>query len=538
MIPTKLSCNFRSRLGQRLALALLLLGTHPSAALAGSADSQPTVSIVGGVIQGRALAAAGGAVFKGIPFAQPPVGNLRWREPLPVLPWSGVRECVQSGPPAAQLSLEWNKAFAASSKEDCLYLDVWTPNCSRNAHKPVMVWVHGGANVAGAGGADLLYDGRSLISHDVVLVVVEYRLGIFGFFAHPDLTRESPHHASGNYAFLDQIAALQWVHDNIAAFGGDPANVTLFGQSAGAIDIMALMASPLSRGLFQRAIAESGPLVAPQARPLAEVELEGRRTGEALGAPAQGALAYLRSLPTETLLRSKDFKVAFAIDQWIYPENPAVAFARGGALAIPLLVGSNAVEFPFSGTPEAMMRSIRETFGDLSPKALALYGLAGSHQAPMTDPLYGDPATQWGSDLMRCPGIVLGESHAVAGNAVWEYQFDRAIPPRPRVGHSSDLPYVFGNLYAKGGQAGDFQDADRRLSATIQGYWTNFAKTGNPNGPGLPAWPRYEPTKRPYIEFTTTADIRVGENQRGSIGDLFRELMAGGAAPMKAAEVK
>lgn len=279
------------------ALACLLLCTGACGPAIPSMGAEPIVSVTGGNLRGRLLEDGAGAVFKGIPFARPPVGDFRWREPMPVVPWPGTRDAWESGPPAVQPPLGWNDKAAAASREDCLYLDVWTPSGPSTARNPVMVWIHGGANVAGAGGFDPLYDGRALISHDVVLVVVEYRLGILGFFAHPELTRESTHHASGNYATLDQIAALRWVRDNIARFGGDPENVTIFGQSAGATDVLALMASPLSKGLFHRAIAESGAPSPTSTLALGEAEEEGARAGEKLGARGGHALGFLRSLP-------------------------------------------------------------------------------------------------------------------------------------------------------------------------------------------------------------------------------------------------
>src|SRR5579872_5222178 len=218
-----------------------------------AADSAPAVAVTGGQIRGGALQ-NGGAVFKGVPFAQAPVGDLRWREPAAVKAWTGVREATAFGAPCAQNA---GGRMQESSSEDCLFLNVWTSEWPARARKPVMVWFHGGGNYAGTASGNN-FDGESLARHGVVLVTTNYRLTIFGFFAHPELTRESAHHASGNYGLLDQIAALQWIHDNIARFGGDPANVTIFGQSAGAVDANVLMTSPLARGLFHRVIAESG----------------------------------------------------------------------------------------------------------------------------------------------------------------------------------------------------------------------------------------------------------------------------------------
>jgi len=512
------------------ALAALLLLFAASAAPARAADSGPVVDVTGGQIQGRTLDGGKGAVFRGVPFARPPVGDLRWREPMPVVPWEGVRDAGKSGPPAAQPDLGWNHADAAAGSEDCLYLDVWTPAAHPKEPLPVMVWIHGGANVAGAGGFDPLYDGRALISHGVVLVVVEYRLGLFGFFSHPELTRESPHHASGNYGVMDQAAALKWVRDNIAVFGGDPGNVTVFGQSAGSMDVLALMASPLGRGLFQRAIAESGPSSLSGRTTRDDAERAGVRTAERLGAPADAALRFLRSLSTETLLKSGAWAPALGADGWVLPETAADAFSKGGEAHVPLIIGTLAIELPMSGTPAQIRKSIEETFGDLAPRALALYGLSGNATGIPADPVYGDLGEQWGSDRMRCGAIVQGEWHSRAGNPTWVYQFCRAIPPHPRTSHSGDLPYVFGNLYSTGSLPGDYQDSDRRLSAAVQTYWTQFAKTGNPNGPGVPTWPAYDGTARHFLNVTASAGIVVADDPRGPVCDLFRELMRRPAA--------
>jgi para-nitrobenzyl esterase len=495
------------------------------------ADAGPVVSVTGGLIRGRLLPDGRGAVFKGIPFAKPPVGDLRWREPMPVVPWAGTRDADESGPPAVQAALGWNDKAASASREDCLYLDVWTPTGPSHGRNPVMVWIHGGANVAGAGGFDPLYDGTALIGHGVVLVVVEYRLGILGFFAHPELTRESLHHASGNYGILDQIAALQWVRGNIAGFGGNPGNVTVFGQSAGSIDVLALMASPLSRGLFHRAIGESGTPAREMTQTLAEAEDAGVRIAAALGSPARGALAFLRSLAPGELLKAGAGIRPFTTDGWVFPDSPAKVWSAGREHAVPLLIGSNAVEFPANGSLDDMRHAMRDVFGDLAPKALALYGIAANDQPTAVDPVYGGVADQWGSDLFRCPAVIHGQWHSAAGNPVWEYEFARAIPPRPRVGHSGDLPYVFGNLWATGSQGGDFQAADRDLSTIIQEYWTNFARTGDPNGPGLPAWPGYDGRGRKYLAFTAAAAVVPGYDERGPFCDLFREVMNRTAAP-------
>jgi para-nitrobenzyl esterase len=488
-------------------------------------DSAPVVTVSGGSIQGTLLAGDSGAVFKGIPFAQPPVGDLRWREPMPVIPWKGIRMAEQSGPPAKQPNQGWNYDASSVSSEDCLYLDVWTPNRVPEGHSPVMLWIHGGGNVAGAGGFDPLYDGQALISHGVILVVVEYRLGIFGFFSHPELTRESPHHASGNYGILDQIAALHWVHDNISRFGGDPGNVTVFGQSAGAMDVMALMASPLSKGLFQRAISESGPMNAGMNGSLADAEEAGANAVGKLSGSRNKDLGYLRSVSPDDLMKLEYRPRVFVADGWVFPSTPYAVWQARREHGVPLLIGANAVEFAAGGSNDEIAADIRDFFKDLAPQALALYGLGGTGGTHV-DPLYGNAADQWGSDnIFRCVGIVEAGWHSAAGHACWQYQFDRARPPAPKVAHSGDLPYVFGNLKATGSMAGDYREEDHKLSAAIQAYWTNFAKAGDPNGSGLPQWTKYELGGKKYLNFTIGAEMILRDNERGPFVDLFREIM-------------
>ncbi len=508
-------------------LCLLLACCAGRAGPPAASAADPVVRVTGGVIRGRLLPDGRGAVFRGVPFAAPPVGPLRWYEPMPVVPWPGVRESDRPGPPPEQPSFGWNARMAADSREDCLYLDVWTPAGPARARLPVMVWIHGGANLGLAGGYEPLYNGRALIRHGVVLVVIEYRLGIFGFFAHPALTQDSPHHAAGNYGLLDQLTALRWVHDNIATFGGDPGNVTVFGQSAGGWNIVALMSSPLARGLVHRAIVESGVPPRTLTRPLREAEQAGIQVANKLHAPAEGTLAYLRSLPPAELLEAGPGINTFTVDGWVLPASPYDVWRERRELPVPLLIGNNAIEIPASGSPADIKDAIRATFGDLAPRALALYGLAGDGGPPPVDPRYGTLADQWGSDLFfRNPAIIHGEWHAAAGNRVWDYEFDRAIPPHPRAQHSSELPYVFGNFPATDAMVtGEFTDADRRLSATLQGYWTNFAKTGDPNGPGVPFWPGYDAKDRRYLIFTPAAEVAEGRNERGPWCDLFRELM-------------
>jgi para-nitrobenzyl esterase len=414
--------------------------------------------------------------------------------------------------------------MAAHSQEDCLYLDVWTPELRPKAALPVMVWFHGGANIAGSAGFDPAYDGVALISRGVILVVAEYRLGIFGFLAHPELARESEHGSSGNYAVLDQIAALKWVQANIAGFGGDPANVTIFGQSAGATDVAALLATPLSEGLFSRAVSESGDDSPAQTRSRDRAETAGVEMARRLGAPASGSLAYLRSLSTADLLKARSSMGHFTVDGWVFPKSPYEVWRDGAARQVPLIIGTNAVELPTPGSPDDLRQAIERELGDLAPKAFALYGLAPGSPAKSPDPVYGDTAAQWGSDAWRSLSILHGEWLSRSGTAVWEYEFDRGIPPNPRATHSGDLPYVFGNFNAKSGNlAGAYTDVDHALSDKVQTYWTNFAKTGNPNGEGAPLWPAYTVAGRAFMRFGMDGQVAAEADQRGPTMALFRD---------------
>ncbi len=283
------------------------------------------VNTTGGKLRG-ASRPSGGAEFLGIPYARPPVGDLRWHEPLPARSWPGVREATAFGAPCSQPMLgDWNKYDSENGKEDCLFLNVVTPAWPPKALLPVMFWIHGGANTGGTASSPLFKDG-TLVQHGVVLVTVNYRLGIFGFLAHPELTRESSHHASGNYGIMDQIAALHWVRDNIAKFGGDPKNITVFGQSAGAQDTNLLMISPLSKDLFHRAILQSGSAISPPIPSLAETEQVGEKMAATLKAPTgDGAIKYLRQLHPQTLLQGLASQPVLAgpnIDGWVIPHPP------------------------------------------------------------------------------------------------------------------------------------------------------------------------------------------------------------------------
>uniref|UniRef100_Q01RM8 Carboxylic ester hydrolase n=1 Tax=Solibacter usitatus (strain Ellin6076) TaxID=234267 RepID=Q01RM8_SOLUE len=492
-----------------------------AATAAPSADSGPEVAVSGGKIQGR-LASYGGAVFQGIPFAQPPTGELRWREPLPVKSWTGVRAATAFGAPCMQ-------GGSGKSSEDCLYLNIWTPEWPSKSRHAVMVWFHGGGNFAGAA-TDPLFDGEILARHGVVLVTSQYRLGVFGFFAHPELAKESPHHVSGNYGLLDQIAALQWVRNNIAKFGGDPGNVTIFGESAGSLDVNVLMASPLGRGLFHRVIGQSGPVVAPP--PLTEAEKKGEALALKLTTSGQPGLRGMRALSSAELQKATGQGLSFlgptlgvVVDGWVFPESPMKVFASGKEHRAGLLLGNNARElqrpfFPMTGT---LTQAITEQYGPLADRALALYGL-NSGAEPQPDPILGTAMAQWATDSQfRCGSVAELVWHTGAGSPGYQFQFSRAAPGREAAGaaHGTEVPYVFGNL-GRAANSPEYDSIDQQVSAAMQTYWTNFAKTGDPNGGGLPRWPKFDPAVRSYLEFTGAGPV-AREGLRRKVCDLFTE---------------
>jgi para-nitrobenzyl esterase len=492
-------------------------------ALAASAD--PPVQVTGGRIAGRVIP-AGGASFKGIPYAQPPLGDLRWRSPVPVKPWNGVRDASTFGPACTQQISTWNQQEAQGNQEDCLYLNIWAPEWPPKSTKPVMVWLHGGGNTGGAASVDY-FDGTSLSRRGVVLVTINYRLGLFGFFAHPGLTTESPHHSSGNYGLLDQVAALQWVAGNIAKFGGDPRNVTLFGQSAGAVDTGYLLASPLSKGMIHRAIQESGPPIRGAAR-LAKAEELGTNFARAMNAPAgPNGVKFLRSMSSADLQKAavaargeNGPPTGPVVDGYVLPESAARIFAAGRQLPVPLIIGNNAREQGGPASPELLRKAIAVNFGSGAPTAEEFYGVATDGKGN-DDPLYGPAAIQFSADTRyRCGAVAEAIWHSDRKLPVYEYQFDRAIAGRPATQHSAELPFVFGNLLPGGFLGGPFGGADRAISSDVQEYWTNFAKRGDPNGGTLPRWPKFDASARAYLEFTDNGPVPK-EGLRRAMCDIY-----------------
>jgi len=456
-------------------IALLAVGMTGTPALA---DDGATVPVTGGAIQGEARGE--GAVFRGVPFAAPPVGDRRWKPPGPVVAWSGTRQATVSGAPCLQRSYGWNARDAADSREDCLFLDVRTPSLTTGARLPVVVWIHGGANRAGSARGTVE---SSLVEQGVVLVSIQYRLGAFGFLSHPELTAEG-RGASGNYALMDQIAALRWVRDNIAAFGGDPGNVTIVGHSAGGQDVGLLMVAPDARGLFHKAVEQSGTAgFGLPPRTLKQNEKLGEDLARAAGARD---LAGLRVVPGPALLDAADgLKPPIADDGFVWlqavvdgaviREAPAKTLVAGRQAKVPLLIGNSANELSLYGGAANARAWIAAEYGRGAHDALALYGIKDGE--PVSDQVTDQVATDTG---FRCPAIWVAARQVQAGARVWRYELNVAAPGSGAVRHGSELPFVFDTP-----PVGSDQAAWPRLQA----YWANFARTGDPNGAGLTPWP-------------------------------------------------
>jgi len=472
----------------------------------------------------RGLLAAPGAVFKSIPFAAPPLGTLRWREPQPIQPWQGVRDatrysaaCIQNpigtGVFLAPLAHRYGVPFPTPKwdiSEDCLYLNIWTPEWPLREPHAVMFWIHGGSNRIGSGN-EPGYAGAELAKHGVLVVTINYRLGALGFFAHPELTRESPHQSSGNYGLLDQIAALRWVHDNIAQFGGDPARVTVFGESAGSIDVGMLMCSPLTRGLFARAIMESGPVLGiAYAHSLRQAERFGERVAQLADDPS---IERLRALPAPAILAAaaaaakQEPNPEFVLDGWVLTRTPQAVLAAGAQQPLDLMIGNNGREASvFRGASTASLavdqgpqKTLRISYGNLAPLAMAAYTI-DAHTGRTA------AADEWLNDaLMTCPSAAMATLNAAAGRPSFLYRFLRSIPGKgeSELGsfHSLELPYVFGALRHPVWSWLPFAKLDDTLAAAIGSYWTNFAKTGDPNGGGLAQWRPYTRASEQYMEF-------------------------------------
>ncbi len=479
------------------AALALLLGVSAMAADVVQTDK--------GAVEGTASSDSRVRIFKGIPFAAPPVGDLRWKEPQPAPSWTGVRKAIEFGPRCMQGNVFGDMVFRDSGpSENCLYLNVWTPAKTPDAHLPVMVWVYGGGFVAG-GSSEPRQDGENLAKKGVVVVSMNYRLGIFGFFALPELAKESGHNAAGNYGLLDQAAALQWVRRNIAAFGGDPNSVTIFGESAGSFSVSALMASPLSKNLFQKAIGESGAFFGGTlaAKSLSDTEqADAKFARDSLGTDSLAALRAKSAKDLQSSVKggANAFRFEPIIDGYFLPEPVSSIYASGKQAHVPLLAGWNADEGSYhsifhneSPTAANFAKWAHAQFGDKADEFLKLYPAGSDQQAKRSaQDVAGDQFIAYSTWKWLMMQLETGDS------PVYRYKFEdapagawqtAARPNRTAPIIPSEIEFVFQALPSK---KLPWRPQDRKLSDEMSSYWTNFAKAGDPNGDSLPKWPRYD----------------------------------------------
>ncbi|MSQ70290.1 MAG: carboxylesterase family protein [Betaproteobacteria bacterium] len=531
-----------------------------------TARNEEPVRTEGGLLS--AVPTADGVVraFKGVPYARPPLGALRWQPPQPVEAWQSVRRadrfpprCVQPDRPEKSVSYYGPEA----QSEDCLYLNVWTGASSAAERRPVMVWFHGGAYYIGSGALPI-FDGEQLARNGVVLITVNYRLGKLGFLAHPDLSKESAQRVSGNYGLMDQIAALRWVRDNIAAFGGDPQRVTIFGQSAGSTSVACHMISPLSKGLFQRAIGQSGGIFGPIAgstntgdttQSLQGAEQKGLEWARAIGAasaaelraksaedlqlarPGQAAGAAGVSDPAKSPMGA--FDTAWAIvDGYVLPDSGYDVFGRGAQNDVPLLTGSTAREGATMlsvKSLQAYAELVRAEYGDRADALLKLYPAQSDEEAgEMSQAVLADRTFNWQNWTWVRRQAQTGKSKA------FYYRFSKVPPfppgaayleqdPATKLGafHAAEIPYIYRNLQAR---KWPWQPGDRELSELISTYWVNFAASGDPNGPGLPLWPAFDAHTEAMMCFDDTTRLApVPHRERLAFWDAFYTKMRGRA---------
>ncbi len=506
-----------------VALATVSLSFFCLASFSCFASSAPQVKTHSGTVEGK----DDGKVrsFLGIPYAVPPVGELRWKAPQPVAKWSGVRKATEFGFHCMQGNVYGDMVFRdPGPSEDCLTLNIWVPVRHEGGKLPVMVWIYGGGFAAGST-SEGRQDGWQLAQRGVIVVSMNYRLGVFGFFVHPELAKESGHNSAGNYGLLDQLAALSWVHENIAAFGGDPGNVTIFGESAGSFSVSAQMASPLDKGLFQRAIGESGAAFSRSGLsfdPLSvREEKDVKLVNEKLGV---STLAELRAVPADKLLaafappKSQGFDFGPDIDGYFLPESVPDIFAAGKQNDVPLLAGWNHDEGSFEIGPqkpnaESMKATAQKDFGDKADEFLKLYPVDTPQQALRSAEDYA------GDKFIAMSTWAWIEAQSKTGKQpIYRYRFDMAPVPSdpnaPRMGayHSAEIEYVFGQLDSKTDVT--WRPDDRQLSEMMQKYWSNFAKTGNPNGAGLPNWPMYDSTDGWPVMYLTAQPAAHKDNLR------------------------
>ncbi len=493
----------------------------------------PLVVLDSGALEGIRFGAANEVAFLGIPYAAPPVGDRRWKPPEPIRPWSGTRKAETFGAPCPQPPVPWLPTKAWS--EDCLYLNVWTTQLSPTAKQPVLVWLHGGGNKAGYSEANPL--GPALSRLGVVVVSANYRLGPFGFLAHPALTAESKHRASGNYGLLDQREALRWVHLNISRFGGDPERVTVMGHSAGAVDACLLMSSPMAAGLFHRAILQSGDCQGIL-NPYLKVALSyngitgsGEEAGERLAADLGLArdpevLRELRSLPADKILdtwvQDPGIGLDVVVDGWVLPEQPAKVFAEGRQLPIPVLVGSTTDEATVfrrrAKTVEDFRKYVTDDAGKYAEEQLRAYPVA-------SDAEVAAQLLRLQNDTFAYGAYALAVSVSRAGHPAYLYSFSYAgAGKRAALGaHHGEELFFLADAFP---EDWEIRPEDETFGRTLRAYWTQFARTGDPNGSGLPRWPAYDVSQNECFELGRRIGVRPVNPRVQGIERIMKRILA------------
>ena len=517
--------NYMKKLFLSLAFLLPMMGTM----------AQTQVKTAEGILEGKDL--SGIKVFKGVPFAAPPVGNLRWKAPQPAKHWYGVREAKEYGPNPMQEPLFGDMNFGTKvNSEDCLYLNIWTPAKTMKEHLPVLIYFNGGGLMAGSG-SEARYAGDAMARKGIISITANYREGIFGFFAHPQLSKETTYKGSGNYGFMDQVAAIKWVKDNIEAFGGDPNRITIVGESAGSMSVSALMASPLCQGLFAQAMGSSGSVMGfKKVLTLKEAEQKGVEMAQKIAAQMVGKtdktkgkaskkkapkadINMLRNLPAEELLKLASVKSlpAYNIDGYFFVEQPEETFAKGNQTKVPLLVGGNnqemtplAVLMGKQPTVENLKAGAKATFGEENIDELfRLYGITTDKDVleqpgvNLASDIFLDYSTwKWGNMHKLTSGqpvyryrychprpamAIKGKVAALAGGVIDAKEGEAPAPQDKGAVHSADIEYAMGTLPTN--RIYNWQPADYMISDIFSQYYINFVKTGNPNGLGLPEWP-------------------------------------------------
>ena len=514
---------------------LLLSLTTFLFALGMLAQSNPQVKTADGILEGINL--SGIKVFKGVPFAAPPVGDLRWKVPQPVVKWEGIRKAIEFGPNPMQEALFGDMNFGTKiNSEDCLYLNIWTPAKTMDEHLPVLIYFNGGGLMAGSG-SEPRYAGDAMARKGIISITANYREGIFGFFAHPQLSKETDYKGSGNYGFMDQVAAIKWVKDNISTFGGDPNRITIVGESAGSMSVSALMASPLCQGLFAQAMGSSGSVMGFKKVPtLKEAEQKGVELAKQIGCKS---IKELRDLPADELMKLAAVKniPTYNIDGYFMVEQPTETFAKGNQTKVPLLIGGNNQEmtpwFILAGkqpTVENMKAGAKDLFGKYTDEAFRLYGINTDKDVleqpgvDLASDFFLDYSTwKWGNMHKQTSGqpvyryrychprpamVIKGKVAGLAGGVQDAKEGEQPVPQDKGAVHSADIEYAMATLPTN--RIYDWQPEDYMISDIFSQYYVNFVKTGNPNGLGLVEWPSTNgKTVAPVLQIDVNTTVKA-----------------------------